>query len=77
MHDAQPHAWPLLVLLLLLLLVRAPHLVYNGSIAYWHAARPLQVEQLRQHLLPWQERVCQVRAAVPASSAAVGAPTRL
>lgn len=39
---------------------RYSHLVYNGSVHYWHAARPLQCEKLRHHLLHSQEKLCQV-----------------
>eukprot|EP00878_Enallax_costatus_P003385 GHUV01003594.1.p1 GENE.GHUV01003594.1~~GHUV01003594.1.p1 ORF type:complete len:309 (+),score=87.05 GHUV01003594.1:1597-2523(+) len=38
---------------------RYSYLVYNGSVHHWHAARPLQCEQQRQHLLPSLERLCQ------------------
>jgi hypothetical protein len=34
-------------------------LVYNGSVAYWHAAAALQRDGARAHLLPSQERMCQ------------------
>jgi len=35
-------------------------LVYNGSVAYWQAAQALQMEGVRVHLLPSQDRMCQV-----------------
>jgi hypothetical protein len=39
---------------------RYSHLVYNGSVHFWHVARPLQCDKLRSHLLPSQEKLCQV-----------------
>lgn len=39
---------------------RYSHLIYNGSVHYWHAARPLQCDKLRHHLLLSQERLCLV-----------------
>lgn len=43
---------------------RYSYLIYNGSVHHWHAARPLQCEQLRQHLLPSLERMCQVKLSI-------------
>jgi hypothetical protein len=42
---------------------RYSHLVYNGSVHYWHVARPLQCDKLRHHLLPSQDKLCQVGVA--------------
>lgn len=42
------------------MLCRYSHLVYNGSVHFWHVARPLQCNKLRSHLLPSQEKLCQV-----------------
>jgi hypothetical protein len=36
-------------------------LLYNGSVHFWHAARPLQRDGLRVQLLPAWERMCVVR----------------
>ncbi|WIA22560.1 hypothetical protein OEZ85_000994 [Tetradesmus obliquus] len=36
------------------------YLIYNGSVHYWHASRPLQCDQLRSHLLPSAERLNQL-----------------
>jgi hypothetical protein len=44
-------------------------LIYNGSVYYWQASRPLQRDSLRRHLLPSQERVCALL-----EKAAPGAP---
>lgn len=49
---------------------RYTYLIYNGSVHYWHASRPLQCDQLRSHLLPSAERLNQVWAKMPAGAAA-------
>lgn len=36
--------------------------MYNGSVHYWHVVRPLQCDKLRHHLLPSQDKLCQVGA---------------
>jgi len=40
-------------------------LVYNGTVHYWHAARPLQRDRMRPLLLPSQEAVCAALDKVP------------
>eukprot|EP00775_Hariotina_reticulata_P008282 gene8282-8469_t len=40
--------------------LRYTYLVYNGSVHYWHAARPLQQDKLYHYLLPTVEQLCQV-----------------
>lgn len=39
---------------------RYSFLLYNASVYYWWASRPLQREGVRSHLLASQDRICQV-----------------
>lgn len=55
-------------------LYRYSHLVYNGSVHYWHVASLLQCDKLRHHLLPSQEKLCQVCCiCLPQNTARTGA----
>ncbi|KAF8063688.1 CFAP46 [Scenedesmus sp. PABB004] len=44
---------------------RHAHLVYNGSVHFWHVCRPLHTDGLRAHLLPASERLNQAEGPRP------------